>query len=98
MSKLRVLVVGAGGREHALAWKIARSPRVDCVLAAPGSAGIAREATCFPEVSEVDAEALAGLAMRERVDLVVIGPEVPLAKGVADHLRGAGLAVGGDLP
>ncbi len=92
---MKVLVVGAGGREHALAWKIARSPRVERVLAAPGSAGMAREATCFPDVSEEDAAALVALATRERVDLVVIGPEVPLAKGVADRLRAAGFAVFG---
>jgi phosphoribosylamine--glycine ligase len=92
---VKVLVVGAGGREHALAWKIARSPRVERVLAAPGSAGMAREATCFPDVSEEDAAALVALATRERVDLVVIGPEVPLAKGVADRLRAAGFAVFG---
>ncbi|MEN8160325.1 MAG: phosphoribosylamine--glycine ligase [Myxococcota bacterium] len=92
---MRVLVVGAGGREHALAWKIARSPRVAQVLAAPGSDGMAREATCFPDVGADDAEALTALARRERVDLVVIGPEGPLANGVADALRQAGLAVFG---
>jgi phosphoribosylamine--glycine ligase len=92
---MRVLVVGAGGREHALAWKIARSPRVEQVLAAPGSDGMAREATCFPEVGANDAEALTALARREGVDLVVIGPEDPLANGVADALREAGLAVFG---
>jgi phosphoribosylamine--glycine ligase len=92
---MRVLVVGAGGREHALAWKIARSPRVERVLAAPGSDGMAREAECFADVKAGDAAALATLARRERVDLVVIGPEEPLASGVADRLREAGLAVFG---
>ena len=92
---MRVLVVGAGGREHALAWKIARSPGVERVLAAPGSDGIAREATCFAEVSAGDAAGLAALARREGADLVVIGPEEPLANGVADRLREAGLAVFG---
>ena len=92
---MRVLVVGSGGREHALAWKIAKSPRVERVLAAPGSDGMAREAACFPEVPAGDAAALAALARRERVDLVVIGPEEPLANGVADRLREAGLAVFG---
>jgi len=92
---MRVLVVGAGGREHALAWKIARSPRVERVLAAPGSDGMAREAACFPDVRAGDAAALAALARRERADLVVIGPEEPLALGVADRLREAGLAVFG---
>jgi phosphoribosylamine--glycine ligase len=92
---VRVLVVGAGGREHALAWKIAQSPRVERVLVAPGSDGIARDAACFPDVAAGDAEGLAALARRERVDLVVIGPEEPLANGVADRLREAGLAVFG---
>jgi phosphoribosylamine--glycine ligase len=92
---MRVLVVGAGGREHALAWKIARSPRVERVLAAPGSDGMAREAECFAGVNASDASALAALARRERVDLVVIGPEEPLANGLADRLREAGLAVFG---
>jgi phosphoribosylamine--glycine ligase len=92
---MRVLVVGSGGREHALAWKIASSPRVECVLAAPGSDGMAREAACFAEVAAGDAAALVALARRERVDLVVIGPEEPLANGVADRLREAGLAVFG---
>jgi phosphoribosylamine--glycine ligase len=92
---MRVLVVGSGGREHALAWKIARSPRVGRVLAAPGSDGMARAAECFADVKAGDAAALAVLARRERVDLVVIGPEEPLANGVADRLREAGLAVFG---
>jgi phosphoribosylamine--glycine ligase len=92
---MRVLVVGAGGREHALAWKIARSPRVEEVLAAPGSDGMAREARCFPDVAATDAPALIALARGEQVDLVVIGPEQPLATGVADRLREAGLAVFG---
>ena len=92
---MRVLVVGSGGREHALAWKIARSARVERVLAAPGSAGMAREAACFADVPAHDAAALVALARRERADLVVIGPEEPLANGVADRLREAGLAVFG---
>ncbi len=92
---MRVLVVGSGGREHALAWKIAQSPRVERVLAAPGSDGIARDAHCFPDVKAGDAVGLARLARGQGVDLVVIGPEAPLADGVADRLREAGLAVFG---
>jgi phosphoribosylamine--glycine ligase len=92
---VRVLVAGAGGREHALAWKIAQSPRAERVLVAPGSDGIAEGFACFPSVAAGDAAALAALAKRERVDLVVIGPEEPLANGVADRLREAGLAVFG---
>ena len=92
---MRILVAGSGGREHALVWKIARSPRVERVLAAPGSDGMAREAECFPDVRAGDGPALAALCQRERVDLVVIGPEDPLAAGIADELRAAGLAVFG---
>jgi phosphoribosylamine--glycine ligase len=92
---MRVLVVGSGGREHALAWKIARSPQVERVLAAPGSDGIAQDAACFPDVTPGDAAALARLARSQGADLVVIGPEAPLADGVADRLREAGLAVFG---
>jgi len=92
---VRVLVAGSGGREHALVWKIARSPRVERVFAAPGNAGMEREATCLPDVAAGDARALAAACRRERVELVVIGPEDPLAAGVADALRAEGLAVFG---
>ncbi len=92
---MRVLVVGSGGREHALAWKIAQSPRVERVLAVPGSDGMARDAECIAQVNPGDAPAVARLAARHGVDLVVIGPEAPLAAGVADRLREEGLAVFG---
>ncbi|RIL00053.1 MAG: phosphoribosylamine--glycine ligase [Proteobacteria bacterium] len=92
---MNVLILGSGGREHALAWKLARSPRAPRVLAAPGSDGIAREATCFPDVAAGDADAVVALARREGVDLVVVGPEDPLAAGIADRLRAAGVAVFG---
>jgi phosphoribosylamine--glycine ligase len=92
---MRILVVGSGGREHALAWKIARSPRVEAVLAAPGSDGISRDATCFPSVDVGDLRGIVALARREAVDLVVVGPEGPLAAGLADRLRSAGVAVFG---
>ena len=92
---MRVLIVGSGGREHALAWKIARSPRVERVLAAPGSDGMARVAACFPKTPGENASALGDLCKRESVDLVVVGPEAPLAAGVADRLRERGLAVFG---
>jgi phosphoribosylamine--glycine ligase len=92
---MRVLVVGSGGREHALAWKIARSSRVSRVLAAPGSDAIAREARCFPAVRSDDAAALVSLCRAERVDLAVIGPEAALAAGVSDRLREAGFPVFG---
>jgi len=92
---MKVLVVGSGGREHALAWKIARSPRVERVLAAPGSDAIAALAECFPDVSAGDFDAVTELARREGVDLVVVGPEDPLAGGIADRLRKAGVATFG---
>jgi phosphoribosylamine--glycine ligase len=92
---MRILVAGSGGREHALVWKIARSPRVSRVIAAPGNPGMERDALCLPEVRAGDARALAEACRRERVELVVIGPEDPLAAGVADALRAEGLAVFG---
>jgi len=92
---VRVLILGSGGREHALAWKIARSPRVARVLAAPGSDAIAREASCFPAVKAGDADAVIALARSESVDLVVVGPEDPLVAGISDRLRAAGVAVFG---
>jgi phosphoribosylamine--glycine ligase len=92
---MKVLVLGGGGREHALAWKIARSPLVSAVLAAPGSAGMAAVAEVRPDVKADDVEAVVALARAEEVDLVVVGPEAPLANGISDHLRNAGIAVFG---
>ncbi len=91
---MRVLVVGGGGREHALAWKIAQSPRVDRVYVAPGNAGTALVAENVPIGAE-DVEALAGFAERERIDLTVVGPEAPLVLGIADRFRERGLRVFG---
>ena len=92
---MRVLVVGSGGREHALVWKIAQSPRVEQVLAAPGSDAIATQARCFPDTRANDLDGLVDLAQSERVDLVVVGPEDPLAAGLVDRLRDRGIAVFG---
>ena len=92
---MRVLVVGSGGREHALAWKLAASPRVSQVLAAPGSDGMAGLAACHREVAADDVAAQVELARRERADLVVVGPEAPLAAGLVDRLREAGIAAFG---
>jgi phosphoribosylamine--glycine ligase len=87
---MKVLVVGSGGREHALCWKIAQSPLVDAVLAAPGNAGIASLATCHPVKAE-DLDGQVALAKKEKVDLVVIGPEAPLCAGLVDRLEAAGI-------
>ncbi|MBM3677175.1 MAG: phosphoribosylamine--glycine ligase, partial [Actinobacteria bacterium] len=89
-----VLVVGSGGREHALAWRLARSPGLRELHAAPGNPGIARLGTCHPIAAD-DADGLLSLARAIRADLVVVGPEVPLVAGLADHLRHAGIAVFG---
>jgi phosphoribosylamine--glycine ligase len=91
---MKVLVVGAGGREHALVWKLSRSPRVREIHVAPGNGGTAELATNVP-ISTDDLSALVGYARRERFDLVVIGPEAPLARGLADALRAEGLRVFG---
>jgi phosphoribosylamine--glycine ligase len=92
---VRVLVVGSGGREHALVWKIAQSPRLTALHAAPGSAAIAPLATCHPDTKANDLDGLCALAEAEAVDLVVVGPEDPLAAGLADRLREIGIATFG---
>jgi phosphoribosylamine--glycine ligase len=91
---MNVLLVGGGGREHALAWKLARSPRLTRLVAAPGNPGIARHAECVG-VSVEDHDGILRLAGKERPDLVVVGPEVPLVAGLADRLDAAGFAVFG---
>ena len=91
---MRVLLVGSGGREHALAWRLSSSPELTELHAAPGNPGIASLATCHP-VSADDGDGLLGLARSLTVDLVVIGPEAPLVAGVADVLRHAGISVFG---
>jgi phosphoribosylamine---glycine ligase len=91
---VRVLLVGSGGREHALAWSLAQSPSLTDLHAAPGSPGIARLGECHPIRAE-DFEGLLALAHSLDADLVVVGPEAPLVAGVADVLRPAGIAVFG---
>jgi phosphoribosylamine---glycine ligase len=91
---VRVLVVGSGGREHALAWKLVRSPALAELHAAPGNPGIATLAECHPIRAE-DAEGILGLARSHAIDLVVVGPEVPLVLGLADALRRFGVLVFG---
>jgi phosphoribosylamine--glycine ligase len=89
-----VLLVGSGGREHALAWKLAQSPGLTALHAAPGNPGIAKLGDCHP-VRPDDAEGLLALSGSLGIDLVVVGPEAPLVVGVADALRHAGIAVFG---
>jgi phosphoribosylamine---glycine ligase len=91
---MNVLIVGSGGREHALAWKLAQSADLGELHAAPGNPGIARHATCHPVRAE-DAESLLGLCRQCGIELVVIGPEAPLVSGVADELRHGGVTVFG---
>jgi phosphoribosylamine--glycine ligase len=91
---VKVLVVGSGGREHALAWKLAQSKDCDELHAAPGNPGIARIGRCHPVRAE-DGEGLLAFCGEHEIDLVVVGPEAPLVAGLADQLRHAGVAVFG---
>src|SRR6476661_1796827 len=86
---MKVLVIGSGGREHALVWKLRQSPRVSQVFCAPGNGGIAEEAACLAaDVKNVDS--LVAVAQQIRPDLTVVGPELPLALGVADEFTRRG--------
>jgi phosphoribosylamine--glycine ligase len=91
---MRILVVGSGGREHALCWKIAASPLCDKLYCAPGNAGIADDAECVMIGAE-DIDAITAFTQREKIDLVVVGPEAPLVKGLVDRLEAAGIAAFG---
>ena len=91
---MRVLVVGSGGREHALCWKIADSPLCDALFCAPGNPGIAQVATCIP-VSAEDLDGIVLWVAKERIDFVIVGPEGPLVLGLVDRLRAEGVKVFG---
>ena len=91
---MKVLIVGSGGREHALAWKLGQSPDLAELHAAPGNPGIARLGACHPVRAE-DGEGMLSLCRELGIDLVVVGPEAPLVAGLADTLRSAGVAVFG---
>jgi phosphoribosylamine--glycine ligase len=93
---VRVLLLGAGGREHALAWKLSRSPKLSALLCGPGNPGTARLGTNVAVKADAPAE-VAALARREKVDLVVVGPEAPLVAGVADALAAEGIACFGPV-
>ena len=87
---MRILVVGSGGREHALCWAIAASPLCAKLYCAPGNAGIAAEAECVAIAAD-DLDGLTDFARRQRIDLVVVGPEAPLVAGLVDRLGAAGI-------
>ena len=97
---MRVLVVGGGGREHALAWRLAQSPLVEELLVAPGNAGIASVARCVPVPAD-DLPGIVALVERERIDLTVVGPEAPLVAGLggrAGRARACGVRPVGAPP
>src|SRR6202045_1169776 len=91
---MRVLVVGSGGREHALAWAISASPLVDRLFCSPGNAGIAEEAECIA-IGATDIRGLVQFCRNERIDFVVVGPEAPLVLGLVDALEAEGIAAFG---
>jgi len=93
---MKILVIGSGGREHALLWKLSQSPRVTSLLCAPGNAGTATIATNHP-VAATDLSALVALAKAEKVDLTIVGPDDPLAAGVVDLFHAEGLRVFGPV-
>lgn len=89
---MNILLLGSGGREHALAWRIARSPRLSQLFIAPGNPGMSLYGTCMPRIGVTDFATIAALIRREHIELLVVGPEVPLVEGIVDYLHGeAGL-------
>ena len=93
---MKVLIVGGGGREHAIAWKVAQSRKVDKLYCAPGNAGIAQVAECV-DIGVMDFEKLTAFAREQDIDLTIIGPDDPLAAGAADAFEAAGLRVFGPV-
>src|SRR5947209_308393 len=91
---MKILVVGKGGREHALVWKLAQSPRADCVYCAPGNAGTALDGVNVP-IDANDFDALIRFAKKEEIGLTVVGPEEPLANGIVDQFQKARLRIFG---
>ena len=91
---MKVLIVGSGGREHAIAWKVAKSPRVDKIYCAPGNAGIAEYAECVP-IGAMEMDKLAAFAKENQIDLTVIGMDDPLVAGIVDRFEAEGLRVFG---
>src|SRR5207237_7264101 len=91
---MKVLVVGKGGREHALVWKLAQSPRVERVFCAPGNAGTALDGTNLP-IESTDVDGLIKFVKKEDIGLTVVGPEDPLAQGIVDYFQKMGLKIFG---
>ncbi len=91
---MRVLVVGGGGREHALVWKLSQSPKISALFCAPGNGGISRLATCL-DIEATNKDALLAFAKKESIDLVVVGPENALAAGIVDMFEAAGIRIFG---
>ncbi len=92
---MKILIVGGGGREHAIAWKAAQSPKVEKIYCAPGNAGIAQVAECV-DIGVMDFDRLVAFAREKEVDLTVVAPDDPLAAGAVDAFEAAGLrAFGG---
>jgi phosphoribosylamine---glycine ligase len=89
---MRILVVGSGGREHTLIWKLRQSSRVQGLFCAPGNAGMARAARCVP-IQTHDFAGIIELVRKERIDFVIVGPEAPLAAGLVNHLKASGIGV-----
>ena len=91
---MNILILGSGGREHALAWAVMQNPKCDKLIVAPGNAGIAAIATCA-NLDILNGAAVVNFCEENTIDFVIIGPEAPLAAGVADRLREAGVLVFG---
>src|SRR5918999_462988 len=91
---MKILVIGSGGREHALIWKLSQSPKVDKIYCAPGSAGIAELAESVT-IAPHEIDKLANFAEREKIDLTVVGPELPLTLGISDLFESRGLKIFG---
>ena len=93
---MKVLIVGSGGREHAIAWAVAKSPKVDKIYCAPGNAGISEYAECV-DIGAMEFEKLAAFAKEQEIDLTVIGMDDPLVGGVVDVFEAEGLRVFGPV-
>jgi phosphoribosylamine--glycine ligase len=91
---MNILILGGGGREHALAWAVLQNPKCDKLIVAPGNAGIAGIAECA-DLDILDGDAVAVFCEDNSIDFIIVGPEAPLAAGVADHLRKGGFLVFG---